>query len=572
MEFIKFVVPIIILVIIAFQVKLFIDNRKRMLGYGSIFKKENHWDWGVRKSEATGFVDGISVATSSSIFTSIVQSINKYLGNNTGSVIEFSLLKDAVDRHCQAVEDEIQAQMPVPLYCGLAGTMLGVIIGLGSLLFTDSISFLMGASSSSGVDTATYGAAQGINDLLWGVAWAMVASICGITLTTVNSMQFKKCKLEEEEGKNDFLAWMQSRLLPELPSDTSQAMNNLVHNLNKFNSTFASNNKELGATMSQINESYNTSAQILETVRQLDISKMATANVRVLNGLQKCMPLLEDFKAYLESVNGYTEAIRIFTELFDSESERLRVLEEIRDFFKRHKGEIAKSLTDSDDALKNALKQLNETASTNITELEKSLTEQTDRFKTLNHEICESFSEQLKQMPGIMSRLGELSEIPAKLLVMTKQIEKSNEELVKGIKASNERMAKDVANGLRNIKVAVDGGGSTGGRPSMPRWLKIAVVVSLSLITLSSVATTTVLVVRDFAKTDAPRPETQNMIDEFLIAPDTENIERVDTFDVKTGERESKTSSYGKEVDQPTKTMENRPNRQTPDVGEVRKH
>ena len=226
----KYVVHIIVIGIIAFQVKLFIDNRRRMSEFSDIFTRNNPLDWDINKQ--SGFVDGITVNTQSSILVSIKDSINKYLGNNKGSIIDFSLLKDAVDRHCQTVEDEIQTQMPVPLYCGLAGTMLGVIIGLGSLLFTDSISFLMGAKAMDSVNTASGGAAQGVNDLLWGVAWAMVASICGITLTTVNSMLFKKCKLQEEEGKNDFLAWMQSKLLPELPSDTSQAMNNLVQNLN----------------------------------------------------------------------------------------------------------------------------------------------------------------------------------------------------------------------------------------------------------------------------------------------------------------------------------------------------
>ena len=358
----KYVVPIIVIGIIAFQVKLFIDNRRRMSEFSDIFTRNNPLDWDINKQ--SGFVDGITVNTQSSILVSIKDSINKYLGNNKGSIIDFSLLKDAVDRHCQTVEDEIQTQMPVPLYCGLAGTMLGVIIGLGSLLFTDSISFLMGAKAMDSVNTASGGAAQGVNDLLWGVAWAMVASICGITLTTVNSMLFKKCKLQEEEGKNDFLAWMQSKLLPELPSDTSQAMNNLVQNLNRFNNTFSSNNKELGRTLTKINESYNTSAQILESVRRLDITKMATANVKVLNELQECMPLLEDFKTYLASVKGYTDAIQRFTELFDSESERLHVLEEIRDFFRRHKGEIAKNLADNDNALKEALKHLNETSST----------------------------------------------------------------------------------------------------------------------------------------------------------------------------------------------------------------
>ena len=145
-------------------------------------------------------------------------SINKYLGNNKGSIIDFQLLKDAVDRHCDSVEDDINVQTPVPLYCGLAGTMLGVIIGLASLLFTNSIYSLMTGSTTGA--TAS-GAATGVSDLLSGVALAMIASVCGIGLTTCNSLLFKKYKLEQEKGKNTFLAWMQSKLLPELPSDTS---------------------------------------------------------------------------------------------------------------------------------------------------------------------------------------------------------------------------------------------------------------------------------------------------------------------------------------------------------------
>ena len=57
------------------------------------------------------------------------------------------------------------------------------------------------------------------------------------------------CKLNEEDGKNSFFAWMQSELLPELPSDTSEALNNLVRNLNKFNNTFAQNTSNLGNTL-----------------------------------------------------------------------------------------------------------------------------------------------------------------------------------------------------------------------------------------------------------------------------------------------------------------------------------
>lgn len=102
----KYVVPIIVIGIIAFQVKLFIDNRRRMSEFSDIFTRNNPLDWDINKQ--SGFVDGITVNTQSSILVSIKDSINKYLGNNKGSIIDFSLLKDAVDRHCQTVEDEIQ--------------------------------------------------------------------------------------------------------------------------------------------------------------------------------------------------------------------------------------------------------------------------------------------------------------------------------------------------------------------------------------------------------------------------------------------------------------------------------
>ena len=158
----------------------------------------------------------------------------------------------------------------------------------------------------SSQQSAFYSAADGISDLLTGVAWAMVASIFGIGLTTVNSLLFKKCKLQEESGKNEFLAWMQSELLPELPSDTSDALNKLVKNLNRFNSTFSSNTRELGGTLSRVNESYRIQADIIQAVHDMDVMKMAKANVNVLHELKECTDKLQEFQCYLDSVKGYT--------------------------------------------------------------------------------------------------------------------------------------------------------------------------------------------------------------------------------------------------------------------------
>ena len=411
-------VPIIVAFIIALQIFFFVKNVLRMRDYKKIFAEEN--SWGIAHNPETNFVSGI-YGRGNNVFESIKDSINKYLENNSGSVIDFSLLKDAVDRHCDSVENDINTLTPTPLYCGLAGTMAGVIVGLSSLITTGSITDLL-SSGSGNFGTA----AEGVNDLLSGVAWAMLASIMGIMLTTIASLLFKRYKLQGESGKNTFLAWLQAKLLPELPSDTSDALNRLVKNLNKFNNTFAENTSSLRGALREVNESYRIQGDVIKAVHDMDVMKMAKANVRVLEELKECTDKLEQFNKYLDDIHGYTDAIHTFTTQFEQEANRLHVLEEIQQFFMRHKAEIAKDSADVDVALRNALRTLKETASSNTSELNSTLVQQAEEFKRiiaderesferLNTELRVQFGAELNQIPMLQKQLVEIAGIPGKL-------------------------------------------------------------------------------------------------------------------------------------------------------------
>ena len=467
----KFVVPIIILCIIALQFFFFVKNLKRMHQFRDIFDRKD--TWGLTHEAQSGWVKGI-YGQGNEIFKSIRESINHYLNNSVGSVIDYNLLKDAVDRHCETVEDDINTQTPVPLYCGLAGTMLGVIIGLSSLLYTDSITSLM--TNSDANQSMSNSAADGVSDLLMGVAWAMIASICGIAFTTMNSLLFKKCKLQEESGKNEFLAWMQSVLLPELPSDTSDALNKLVKNLQQFNSTFSSNTHELGSTLSKVNESYKIQADIIQSVHDMDVMKMARANVNVLAELKGCTDKLQDFQTYLNSVKGYTTAIEKFNEQFFEESERLHVLEEIRDFFIRNKAEIAKNLTDETDVLKTALKTLKETSAANMGELEKVLTEEVDTFKKINKQMLDQFTGQIEAFPKLNNNLEAISKIPAALTSLASKIEKNNAIAIEEINKKVER--------IEFLATSQPNGSAEGIR--FPLWGKMLLIACTLMFFLSS--------------------------------------------------------------------------------------
>lgn len=510
------IVPIVVFAIICVQILFFVLNLYRMYEFKDVFKFESSWR--IDKNEETGFVCGIE-GSGNRIFSSIKLSINKYLSNNSGSVIDFHLLKDAADRHCDSVENDISTQTPIPLYCGLAGTMAGVILGLIPLISSGALIYLLGGELSLNISKEEMDnlAASGINELLAGVAWAMAASICGIMLTTINSLLFKSCKLKEENGKSTFLAWMQSRLLPELPSDTSDALNRLVKNLNIFNRTFAENTSDLKGTLIKVNDAYKIQSKIIQTVHDMDVMKMAKANVRVLEELQQCTDKLELLNSYLDNIHGYTDAINTFTALFQQESNRLHVLEEIQQFFMRHKAEIAKDTADADVALKEALSVMRDSTVANVEELNKHFVTQSETFKRILQEEKEAFEElnndikgrfheyisenitsfkdfnkqmkaqfnsQMQQNSMLMKNLEPIANIPVQLDNLFNKMEQSNSSLAKEISQGMDKVA-------HSMERADDGKGKNSvSLQVFPSWINWVIVICIIVMALACVINT----------------------------------------------------------------------------------
>lgn len=487
------IVPVIIIGIVSLQIFFFLKNLQRMKEFKDIFKEADSWN--ILYDEESHFVSSIA-GKGNETFQAIKFSINKYLRSHTGSVVDFNLLKDAVDRHCDSVEEDINTQTPVPLYCGLAGTMIGVIIGLSSLLYTNSITSLLGGNkaknnteivqqtkdSETEADEHISQAADGVNDLLTGVAWAMLASILGIGLTTANSLFFKKYKLEEESGKNDFYAWMQSQLLPELPSDTSDILQKLVSNLNRFNNVFSKNTKELGSTLSEVNRSYEIQADIIGYLQEMDIERVSAANILVLKELQGCTNELREFQTYLNSVQGYTTSIQKFTELFNSESERLHILEDIKTVFQGNKDLIAKDLTNSQDLLKESMTQMRRATEDSVEELRKALTNEMDNFDKLNKQLESKFTEQLEKMPKLYESLNSISKIPSKLEDLAQQLIKGNERTASALEYKMDSFLSEISQHTNT---------ETSYHPSrrMPLWQKMAIGTTLFIVCFSGLFT-----------------------------------------------------------------------------------
>ena len=219
--------------------------------------------------------------------TRIIQTINSYLFRNKGSVSDFNLIRDIVERNVDAEDDVINNQLPIPLYLGLMGTMVGIIIGVGVLLFVGVDSLV--------IDTS------GISVLLGGVGIAMTSSFVGLLLTVLNTgLFYKAAKVESEVLRNDFYSWIQEELMPGLSKDFASGIAALQTNLNRFNETFASNVEKFSDTLNKITPVISSQSTFISQIKELDVEKMARANVTVLSQLNRNVEQIKVFGEYID--------------------------------------------------------------------------------------------------------------------------------------------------------------------------------------------------------------------------------------------------------------------------------
>lgn len=348
--------------------------------------------------------NGISVDHSNKILQKIISSINDYLQNNK-SVSDFHLLKDIVDRNCDAKEDEINTQIPIPLYFGLVGTMLGILIGVGFLVFDGSLAALLGSGTGNG--------AAGVEALLGGVAVAMISSILGIALTTLGSNSFKTAKSNFEANEHTFLSWIQAKLLPTLSDNGASVIREMTSNLAQFNETFSDNTSNLGEALAKVNESYKLQTQLIDAVNKIQEGRTAATNLTLLSKLIESSEQIGQLAEYLQNTNEYLVNVRNLNDKLDLHENRTRAIEEVGTFFKAEieqiearKGAMSKAVGTVDDYLKQALEKLKESTDSQFNELLKSSAKQQDVLQQRSQEL-ESLVTELKQLSAVKDSISK---------------------------------------------------------------------------------------------------------------------------------------------------------------------
>jgi soluble cytochrome b562 len=277
----------IIALIILVQLIRYGQNRSKISRLAALYPKD---DLSIVSIPEAGSLKLINIPVHfSGGFQRILQSTNLYLQKNQGAAADFNILRDISERESDALESEIESTVALPLYIGLLGTFVGVIIGLLRIAFVE------------GINDAS------VQTFLGGVLIGMLSSACGLLLTTLGNYHFKQAKLQRDRRKNDYYTFLQAELLPSLSSDMASSLTSLKANLDAFNQEFSRNIDSFRGTVSAITENVVVQKEFLEALERIGYQQMAAANVEVFSRLEKTVPELERFTESIREANLLTE-------------------------------------------------------------------------------------------------------------------------------------------------------------------------------------------------------------------------------------------------------------------------
>lgn len=216
-------------------------------------------------------------------FNNLLLAINTYLIRNRGGISDFALLKDIVERHIDAVEEDINLTLSIPLYLGLMGTMVGIVISL------------FGIGEQSKVADV----------LLKGVQMAMFVSAIGLFFTIFNSIKYRSAKAAIVANKNDLYTFIKTELLPVVNQSLAVSIESFQRGLIKFNGDLQANIDRLTGLFSNNFSYFEAFSKTIEKLDNLDIAKIAKFNIAVLTQLDKSIVHLEKFTEYLGQLNSF---------------------------------------------------------------------------------------------------------------------------------------------------------------------------------------------------------------------------------------------------------------------------
>jgi len=385
-------IVIIVCLIIAFQMYVFADVLGKIKRFKSFFPNSSKMQITKKRLDdnSNEYVELLEVQDVNSNFHEVVWSTNEYLQRNKGAAADFNILKDISERHLEKFDNEIGNQINVPLYIGLGGTFIGIIIGLWGITFSSTPTTAISSGS--------------INNLLYGVIAAMSASFFGLLFTVWSSWKYKLAAYKNDNDKNDYYDLLQRELLPALNTGVAKSLSTLNVVLNEFIRKFGENMDDYRDSGRLLNENLSKQQFVLEEINKLSITRTSTKIAAVFADLQESSQHLDKFLAYQKGLNEYVDKAENITQ------EMNNIISEFKDF-----NSNLKAVTDGSVVSIELQKQFKDSLEAHFptrSDYREKWREQTDELnqdvKKVYFELYNYFREQTEQLRGFTENNNDL--------------------------------------------------------------------------------------------------------------------------------------------------------------------
>lgn len=286
---------IIIILVILYQLYHSYDVYLHIVHLKNIFKNALEIEDDTETLDDGNFTRKTPLATTKGKNKSILEikeNVNSYLINNYGADVNFSIIKDIINREVQIKDEEISNSITTPLYLGLAATMIGIIFGLFAMPKLEGDSFSIG-----------------IDALINGVKIAMVGSLSGLACTTIlSSFFYKNAKKEVEVGKNKQLSYLQANLLPVLVKADETGVAGLKSSIDALGRNLANLDNAAKITSNSIN----TQDKILKKIESIGVSNMTRINLELFERMENSLSRFDHFAQYLNQMGTISQQLEEF--------------------------------------------------------------------------------------------------------------------------------------------------------------------------------------------------------------------------------------------------------------------
>lgn len=382
------------------------------------------------------------------VFEKILFSVNNYLIRNRGAASDFNLIKDIVERNTDAVEEDINSSIGIPLYLGLMGTMMGIVIGLFNM---PELGAIIGDTKAMDLKLN-----EGIGLLIGGVKIAMIASFVGLFFTIINSgWAFKGSRSFSEARKNELYTFVQIELLPLINQGLASTLESLQRNLLKFNNEFSTNLKGLTGIFDSSRNAIREQKELLDALDRAKVSDMTRYNVAVLKQLDVSVGQFEKFNAYLTNVTQFVENSQNivsrtnellartdnFKNIADNLENKLNQSQLLMQFLSEH----FNKLNEHKEFTSNAVADVGHSISETFKELKEHIQNSSESVKQFTVDETDLLKTALSESKTNLGNLEHLATLKSDVSQFKNSSASQGERLKQAIDDLNKNMAKSIA-------------------------------------------------------------------------------------------------------------------------------